>query len=345
MGIPANPTIYATPTLVSGLLNQIPFNEGFIWPLLVKKETTTGKKWESRSSQTRALMAKLLDLSEKLPFLMKGLMDMREGGFIKLGGALPIDPEELMGLDKTGEISPELVRITNSLRISIDSALEWIVLRGLSGQAITLESGISANLGAVGATPTVGTIWSNIAAPGIADLMAAIATFKGLAVNQNQAPSAILMSSQDFLWLRNQTATQAMIFGTASAGQIVSDAQLRELLNRMSIPQIITYDSTVEVESGITFVATRVLPIDRVVLLPPKRVFPNGYGRVFFTRSSDQIVNANEGLIDPGLSSENPYYGWVEKQTNPGRYEVNGLAAVGIDLEGTASVVVIDTTP
>lgn len=338
-----NVTIIKDPRIVTGLINQIPVDEGYLWRSLVGVEVTTGKKWKSRSTTARALMAKLLDLSEKLPFLMKGQIDQREGEFIKLGGALPIDPEELMGYDQDGEVGQELARIALSLRTGIEGAIEWIVMRGMTGQTITLESGVDGGMGAVGSSFTTGTDWSNIAATGIDDLLTLRDNSRN--INDELDPELIVLSRAAWENLRKQTATQNMVYGTSGSGKTVSDVQLQDILASNGLPPVRVYDGYIEAETGTGYTKTRVLPNDLVIALPNARKFPRGYGRMFVTRTSDQIVNANRGLIDPTLNGDAFIYGWVEVQTNPGRYEVNGLVGSGFDLEATANVATLDVTP
>lgn len=338
-----NVTILQDPSIISGLINQIDINEGYLWPRLISVEPTTGKKWKSRQRTVRALMAKLLDLSEKLPFLMKGQLDDREGEFIKLGGALPIEPEELMGLDHDGEIPAELARIAQALRTGIDGAIEYITMRGFAGQSILLEGGADTALESPGDETTVGTAWSNIAATGIDDLLTMKDTCKGL--NQEQNPELIVMSSTAWENLRKQTTTQTMVFGTSGSGTTVGFPALRDLFASNELPPVIVYDGLVELPNGVSFTETRVLPADIVLMFPSTRKFPSGYGRMFTTRTTDQIVNANKGLVDPSLGGMSFIYGWVEVQTNPGRYEVNGLVGSGFDLEATSKICTLDVTP
>src|SRR3990167_1952484 len=343
MPVTQNVSIINDPRIISGLINQVPIDEGYLWRTLAQIELTTGLKWKSRSNTVRAVMAKLLDVSEKLPFLMKGSAQDREGGFIKLGGSIAIEPEELIGYDATGQISAELKRIALSLRTGIEGAIEWITLRGLTGQTLVLDSGVAANMGAVGSAVTTGTVWTNIAATGIADLITMMGVSRGL--NDAMDPSAIIMSRTAWGNLRNQTATQSMVFSTAGAGTVVSDEQLKNLLVTSGLPPIIIYDGMVEVENGITFTATRVLPVDIVAMLPSQRKFPEGFARMFVTRLSDQIVNANKGLVDPQLDGDNFIYGWVTERTNPGGHDVNGYSGAGFDLEATSRVCTLDVTP
>ena len=340
MTTPSNPSLISDPLIFTGLLNKIPIGQDFIWRSFVSVIQASGTKWETRSKEIRAIMAKILDHGAKLPFGLKGKTSKREGGFMKVGLSLPIDPEELIAFDRDGTFSSEILENAGSIRLSIESAIEWIVMRGLSGQSLSAESNIDIGLGSVTGATTTATTWSNVAATGIADLVAKNETSK--TANQGKGSSLIIMSNQAWVWLRNQTATQALIHSTAGIGSQVPDLLLTNLLRDNGLPPVLIYDAEVEVESGKTFATARVLPEDLVILLPSLSRFPSGLAQVFIGRTGEEIIAANEGLIPPNLGSDLPMYGWVEKQTGPARIEVSGQIAVGFNIEATAYTTTLD---
>lgn len=342
MSAPTNPLALIDPAVLTGLLRTIPYDVDFLYPSLAEIERITGNKWKSRTETRNHVRAGLLDLNARLPQGVKGTITERYGENIKIGRALPIDPEELIAYNKTGEIGSEMVKCAQSLRTSIDSALEWVFMRGLFGQSITLDGGATQTLGTLGATPTVATTWTNAAAAtGVADLVSAHDSAKGL--NRNRSSSLILMSLTQWTNLRNQDSTKELVHSTALGGKQVSDGQLQDLLITNGLPPVRLYDAQVEVLSGATVTATTVVPNDLVLFLPSAQTFPNGYGRIIFGQSSDQIAQAI-GRGDPQLNVGG-YFGWMEQFSDPGRFELKANTLAGFDLECVPYSVRLDVIP
>ena len=142
------------------------------------------------------------------------------------------------------------------------------------------------------------------------------------------------MSNKSWTELRDQDSTQKLVYSTLGSGQQVNNQQIINLLEANDLPPVQIYDGKVEVLDSsevLNFTETRVVDENLVLFLPPVNRFPRGFGRVIEGVTSDQHVQANDGLIPSGLGGG--IYGWVEKFLNPGRYEAFAAVAAGFDIE------------
>lgn len=126
------------------------------------------------------------------------------------------------------------------------------------------ENGVIATVDfgrAAGHTVTAGTVWSNIAADIPANLRAWYDTY--VAAN-GVAPGAILTSTTVKRHMQRNTAVINAVSGSAAGRTQVTDAELTAWLQSENLPMVETYDAQVSVNG----VATRVIPVDRVLFLP-----------------------------------------------------------------------------
>jgi hypothetical protein len=133
-----------------------------------------------------------------------------------------------------------------------------------SGKVILNENGVQATVDFqrnASLTVTAGTVWSNIAAPIPTDLRTWFDTY--VAIN-GRPPGAILTSTSVKRNMQKNTAVINMIAGSAAGRVQVNDAELNGFLESEGLPPVQTYDAQVSVGG----VATRVIPVDRLLFLP-----------------------------------------------------------------------------
>jgi hypothetical protein len=132
------------------------------------------------------------------------------------------------------------------------------------GSLILNENGVVATVDygrAAGHTVTAGTVWSNIAANIPSDLRSWYDTY--IATN-GIAPGAILTSTAVKRNMQRNTAVINAVAGSTAGRTQVTDAELTGWLQSEGLPAVETYDVQVNVNK----VATRVIPVDRLLFLP-----------------------------------------------------------------------------
>jgi hypothetical protein len=133
------------------------------------------------------------------------------------------------------------------------------------GKLELAENGVIATVdfGRKGAHTVVPAIaWTDPAAEMLADLLA----WKAVYVDSNgEAPGAIVTSERVVaLMMRNDELRALVYAGGVSQPSVVSISSINEVLRAYGLPPISTYEARVRV-GGVT---TRVIPDDRVLLLP-----------------------------------------------------------------------------
>lgn len=142
---------------------------------------------------------------------------------------------------------------------------------------------------------SAGTVWTNPASTPLSDLLGWVDTYVD---DTGTTPGTILMSQTRLsnLYLNNEFRALAAVQGTTPSriNREVVDA----ILATYSLPPISTYD----VKARINGTATRIIPADKVLLLPPAG---EPMGNTFYGITAEAIKLRSKGLIDqdamPGL--------------------------------------------
>ena len=135
----------------------------------------------------------------------------------------------------------------------------------VTGSVTIAENGVVATVDfgrTAGHTTTAGTLWSDTTnAKPVDDLDTWVTTYSD---NTGSVPGAIVMSKKNFGYLTRN----AQVKNVASAGgitpNIVSASTVRDVLGAYDLPPIYLIDSRVRING----VATRIIPENRVLLLP-----------------------------------------------------------------------------
>lgn len=142
-----------------------------------------------------------------------------------------------------------------------------------------------------------GTLWSNTAtATPVSDMRTWVQTY----IDTNGVPPSIALTSTAVisnLLMNQQVRDLAAVNGITPA--FVSQDQLSTIFAAYGLPPFVPYDVTVRVDG----VATRVIPSDRVILMPPAGE-PLGATLSGTTVEALELVGANQLAIDdaPGLT-------------------------------------------
>ncbi|AZM53335.1 phage capsid protein [Streptomyces sp. WAC 01529] len=165
-----------------------------------------------------------------------------------------------------GQVRNALMR--DSLRMTRAVSARMELARGealYKGKLELAENGVIATVDfgrSASHTVVPSVAWTDPAAAILADLMAWKATY---IVTNGEAPGAILTSDRVVaLMMRNDELRALVYAGGVSQPSVISVASINEVLRAYSLPAISTYEAQVRVGG----VATRVIPDDRVLLLP-----------------------------------------------------------------------------
>jgi hypothetical protein len=140
------------------------------------------------------------------------------------------------------------------------------------------------------------TAWSNTGASTPVDDMR---TWIDVYVDANGFPPAVALTSTAVISNLLRNAQIRTLAASLSGGpSIVSRPVLNATLSDYELPPLVTYDTSVRVGGS----ATKVIPNDRVVFLPPAG---SGLGRTFWGITAEALELASEGMIverqAPGL--------------------------------------------
>ncbi|MCZ1009910.1 major capsid protein [Streptomyces lydicus] len=156
----------------------------------------------------------------------------------------------------------DALRMTRAVSARMELARGEVLYKGKLELA---ENGIVATVDfgrKVSHTVVAATAWTNPAAEILADLMAWKATY--IATN-GEAPGAIVTSDRVVaLMMRNDELRALVYAGGVSQPSVISVASINSVLQAYSLPPISTYEAQVRVNGT----ATRIIPDDRVLLLP-----------------------------------------------------------------------------
>lgn len=194
-----------------------------------------------------------------------------------------------------GRIFDDAGNMTRSVQARVEQARGRALYDGKfvvneNGFIQTLDFGIPG-----GHRVTAATVWTNAAATIIQELRSWMDTY----IDTNGfPPGAMLTSTSVITSMLKNTEVRTMAATLAGTPSLVTRTTLDQVIASFDLPPLLVYDTSVRV-SG---VATRVIPTDRVVFLPPAT---ENLGRTFWGITAEALELASEGQIvatqAPGL--------------------------------------------
>lgn len=172
-----------------------------------------------------------------------------------------------------------------------------------SGKLTLNENGVIATVDfgrTTGHTVTAGTVWSNPAADILGDLLTWRDTYN---TTNGQDPGVILTSRTVMGYMVRNTAMAQLVATLAGTPSIVSETALQSVLDAHGLPPIQRYDAQVKVSGS----ATRVVPSDRLLLLPP----PGDANDPASTLLGATLLGTTAESMEPG-------YGIADEAEQPG---------------------------
>lgn len=160
---------------------------------------------------------------------------------------------------------------------------DGIVTIAENGLALTANFGRDALMRKV-----AGMVWTNVAAPIVTDLLAWVLeyeTLNGITPDHLLVPKTRIGS----MALNTEMRNYAAAFGTTPSR--INRQTIDNILSSEGLPPIRTYDTVVRKDG----VVTRVLPLDKVYLMPPAG---EPLGNTFYGPTAEALLLAERGLIE-----------------------------------------------
>jgi hypothetical protein len=231
-------------------------------------------------------------------------------GFARLRGELapvsrqiPLGEEEMLRLRALRESGADTALInqiyndaeamTRSVAMRIEMARAQVLTTGkftLAENGLFMEAdfGMSSSH-----KPTVATAWSNVAALILTDLL----TWTQLYVDDNGVePGAIWMSRKNLSYFYNNTEFKSAAGFAGTTPARLNNEMIDQILAVNGLPPVTLYD----VKARVNGVATRLIPEDKVLLLPPSG---EALGATHYGITAEAIKLAAKGMI---VQSEMP---------------------------------------
>lgn len=209
----------------------------------------------------------------------------------------------------TDNILADAVRMTRAVAARVEMARGEALY---SGKVTINENGVVATVDfgrPAGHTVTAGTLWSSVdTATPVADLNTWIQTY----VDANGEPPARILTSRrvlDFLQRNAQFRTLAAT--VAGAPALVTPEMAAQVLGAYGLPPIEVYDARVRVNGT----ATRVIPDNRVVLLPADA---DELGATLWGTTAESLepefglVDDGPGIVAGAYSTKDPVAVWTK---------------------------------
>lgn len=243
-------------------------------------------------------------------------------GLTRKSGELPpisrkIPVTEYQRLKQRGlpaEVTTNLLTDTVRMVKSIAARMELARGDALVNASVTIaENGVAASLDygrQGGHSVTAGASWALAGTDVIADLM----TWTQLYSDDNSQDPGVLLTSKKVVGylLRNTGFRNLLAGGLVNTPSIITLDALQSILSAYGLPRIETYDVSVSVAGS----ATRVIPDDKVLLLPPADSILGGtlYGVTAEAIDADFDISASEapGIVAGSWSTKDPITLWTK---------------------------------
>lgn len=161
------------------------------------------------------------------------------------------------------------------------------------------------------------TLWSTTAAADpVRDIMAWVAVY---ITTNGVAPAFILTSTEVVANLLLNASIRALAGTVAGAPGIVTVDTLQSILRAFGLPPIVTYDVMVRVNK----VATRVIPANKVILMPPANeplgatLWGTTAEALVLTGAQEIAVDQAPGLVAVTMASYDPVHTWTKVASVP----------------------------
>lgn len=213
----------------------------------------------------------------------------------------------------TDAIFSDAERMTRAVMARIEMARGQALYAG----SVTIsENGVIATVSfgrAGGHTVAPGTLWTTVAtATPLQDLMTWRDTY--VATNGSE-PGAILTSRRVMALMMRNAEMRNLVFPAANQPSLVTESSVNQALAAYGLPPIFVYDAQVRVNGS----ATRVIPDDRLVLLPAPGT-PDGsdLGATLFGTTAESLepefgLTGNEpGVVAGSYSTKDPVAVWTK---------------------------------
>jgi hypothetical protein len=321
----------------------------YIGPSILPAKTTTGLEWEIiKGSNGVPVMAGIHAMQAESGIASRRKQLQRLTGAIPdIKRKIPLDGSTLYKLRTQNLKDPQVQEAvrqvyddTEAMVASTAARIEWLRWKALIGGAFSYsENDIIIDVDFLMPAEnkvTVDITWDNVAtADWVSDLMAvcdAIQSTYGVRPTRAVAPQAVIT-----YMLRNTNIATKYVFGSTFSDRLLTRGQLNALLTELNLPQFVSYDVKVAAEDPSTGVVTeeRLLPSDKIVLLPPKNV---PIGNTLFAPTLDVLLKSQLKTEAPGIYAK----AWTEGEDTPilwTKAEALAFPTVpGIDLVGTMTV-------
>lgn len=260
-----------------------------------------------------------VDVAEYRPFDVQPTMTGRQGferirgELVPLGRSIPLTEEDhhrlrnvTMG-DAWGmggivnDIFADAERMVRSVQMRIEVARGQVLTTG----AFTLaENGLimAADFGVyAGHAPTAGTVWSNVAAPILSDLL----TWQDLYVDDTGVEPGVIVCSRQalgYMFLNTEMRQAAAFAGTTPSRLNVE--MVDAIFAANGLPPIMLYDT----KARINGVSTRIIPADKLLMLPAPGSAEK-LGATHYGVTAEALYLAEQGYIEaedmPGVVAVN----------------------------------------
>lgn len=234
---------------------------------------------------------------------------------MRLGEESRLRLEMLRGGDNSaivGQIFDDAAAMTRAVQARIEQARGQALY---TGTVVINENGVQATIdfGMPGShKPTAAASWALPATDMLTDLL----TWRQLYVDDTgEQPGVILTSSKVMGYMqRNVPLRELTVAGGASAPTIITQDTVGALLAAHGLPPVVAYDTTVRVDG----VATRVIPDDKVLMLPAQGGAP--LGSTFYGVTAEELelrrfgvqVQGEGGLVVVLSATDDPVATWTK---------------------------------
>ncbi len=321
----------------------------YIGPAILPAKTTSGLDWEIiKGASGVPIMAGIHAMQAESGIASRRKQLQRLTGSIPdIKRKIPLDGSTLYKLRTENIKDPQVQQAvrqvyddTETVVSAVAARIEWLRWKALVGGAFSYsENDIVIDVDFLMPSAnkvTVDTKWDDTAhADWVADLMEvcdAIQSAYGVRPTRAVAPQAVIS-----YMLRNVNVATKYVFGSTFSDRMMTRAQLNSLLSELNLPQFVAYDVKVASEDPSTGVVTeeRLLPSDKIVLLPPSNV---PIGNTLFAPTLDVLLKKQLKTEKPGIYAK----AWTEGEDTPilwTKAEALAFPTVpGIDLVGTMTV-------
>ncbi|MFE3196794.1 major capsid protein [Embleya sp. NPDC059237] len=263
-------------------------------------------KWRIRDEGRYVNTAKYRAFSASVPQASREAWQLtREGMLPPLGQRLDVDEQQqILLLDATNGANPDRLvellyddteRHVESIRSRLELAAGDVILDGKlslsneNGLTIEIDFGVPA-----GNLPVAPKLWSDPTSDPIRDELGWIQYLEDRGA---PTPELVLTSRKAVSYLATNQAYRSVYFGTASTATppaaTLNPDQVNVVRGNYGLPPITLYKAQVRVDG----VATKVLPEDRWIMVPPDR---SRWGQTMFGRTAESLVlgrGTNPGIF------------------------------------------------